>query len=60
MNKDAVLMKLEYKIQQRLDELQELTCRYRKMDNYAEVARFRELHTLQRFFNQLQGKEIKP
>ena len=59
MNADATLMKLEAKIEKRLDELQELAHRYRYIDNYDEIARLRELQTLQRFFNQLQGKENK-
>lgn len=53
MNADATLMKLEAKIEKRLEELQELAQRYRKIDNYAEVARFKELKTLHDFFNQL-------
>jgi len=57
MKKEAVLMKLEHKIEKRLDELQELAYRFRDIDNYDEIARMRELQTLQKFFNQLTGKE---
>ena len=57
MNADTTLMKLEAKIENRLDELQELAERFKYIDNYDEIARLRELQTLQRFFNQLRGKE---
>ena len=46
--KEAILQEIEDYINGRIDELSELAREYAEIDNYAEIARMKELQNIQK------------
>jgi len=51
--KEAILQEIENYIDGRVDELSELAKKYAEIDNYAEIARMKEMKRVQKMMGKL-------
>ena len=51
--KESILQEIENYIDGRIDELSELAKKYAEIDNYAEIARMKEMKRVQKMMDKL-------
>ena len=55
--KEAILQEIEDYINGRIDELSELAKEYAEIDNYAEIARLKELQEVQKMMEKFNNSQ---
>ena len=55
--KEAILQEIEDYINGRIDELSELAREYAEIDNYAEIARMKELQNVQKMMEKFNNSQ---
>ena len=55
--KEAILQEIEDYINGRIDELSELAREYAEIDNYAEIARMKELQEVQKMMEKFNNSQ---